>query len=468
VIPLRLAEVAELAGGEVGGGDPDALVSAPAAHDSRAVVAGGLFVAVRGDRVDGHDYTGQALAGGAVASLVSRPVPGPHVLVEDTVAALGRLARVVVGRLVERGLLVVGVSGKTSTKDLLAHLLAQAGPTVAPEGSFNTEIGVPLTALRADTETRHLVLEMGARGIGHVAYLCEMAPPRLGVVLNVGSAHAGEFGSREATARAKSELVQALPDAAAGGVAVLNADDRLVAAMASDTRARVVTVGTSPAADVRATDVRLDERGRPSYVLHAPGHDPVPVTLPLHGAHHVANSLAAAAVALEVGPLPGEVAGGLARVTPSSRWRMEVTERDDDVLVVNDAYNANPDSVRAALEALVAMARGRRAWAVLGEMLELGAASAAEHEEVGRLARRSGVDRLVVVGEGARAVHAGAVAEGAVEGEESVVVADVPAALRLLAAEVRPGDVVLVKASRGAGLERVAAGLLGDDGRTGS
>jgi UDP-N-acetylmuramoyl-tripeptide--D-alanyl-D-alanine ligase len=192
------------------------------------------------------------------------------------------------------------------------------------------------------------------------------------------------------------------------------------------------------------------------------------VTLPLHGAHHVANSLAAAAVALEVGPLPGEVAGGLARVTPSSRWRMEVTERDDDVLVVNDAYNANPDSVRAALEALVAMARGRRAWAVLGEMLELGAASAAEHEEVGRLARRSGVDRLVVVGEGARAVHAGAVAEGAVEGEESVVVADVPAALRLLAAEVRPGDVVLVKASRGAGLERVAAGLLGDDGRTGS
>jgi UDP-N-acetylmuramoyl-tripeptide--D-alanyl-D-alanine ligase len=471
VIPLRLAEVAELAGGEVGEGDPDALVTAPAAHDSRAVVPGGLFVAVRGEKVDGHDFTGQALAAGAVAALVSRPVPGPHVLVPDTVAGLGRLARAVVGRLVAGGLHVVGVtgsSGKTSTKDLLAHLLASAGPTVAPEGSLNTEIGVPLTVLRAELGTRHLVLEMGARGVGHVAYLCEMAPPRLGVVLNVGSAHAGEFGGREATARAKSELVQALPDAAAGGVAVLNADDPLVAAMAPLTRARVVTVGTSPSADVRATDVRLDERGRPSYVLHAPGHDPVPVTLPLHGAHHVANSLAAAAVALELGPAPGEVAGSLGRVAPASRWRMEVTERADGVVVVNDAYNANPDSVRAALDALAAMARGRRAVAVLGEMLELGAASEDEHQQVGRLARRAGVERLVVVGEGARAVHAGAVAEGAVEGEESVVVPDVPAALALLAREVRPGDVVLVKASRGAGLERVAAALLPDDGRAGA
>jgi UDP-N-acetylmuramoyl-tripeptide--D-alanyl-D-alanine ligase len=471
VIPLRLAELAELAGGEVGHGADDLLVTGPATHDSRAVEAGGLFVAVRGERVDGHDFTEVALTAGAVASLVSRPVPGPHVLVDDTVVALGRLARAVVGRLVAGGLHVVGVtgsSGKTSTKDLLAHLLAAAGPTVAPEGSLNTEIGVPLTALRAEAGTRHLVLEMGARGIGHVAYLCEMTSPRLGVVLNVGSAHAGEFGGREATARAKSELVQALPDAAAGGVAVLNADDPLVAAMASVTRARVVTVGTSPSADVRATDVRLDARGRPSYLLHAPGHDPVPVTLPLHGAHHVANSLAAAAVALELGPVPGDVAGGLGRVTPASRWRMEVTERADGVVVVNDAYNANPDSVRAALEALAAMSTGRRSWAVLGEMLELGAASAAEHEEVGRLARRSGVDRLVVVGEGARAVHAGALAEGAAEGEETVVVPDVPAALELLAAEVRSGDVVLVKASRGAGLERVAAGLLADDRRSGS
>jgi UDP-N-acetylmuramoyl-tripeptide--D-alanyl-D-alanine ligase len=468
VIPLRLAEVAELARGVVGAGGDDTLVTAPPAADSRQTVPGGLFVAVRGERVDGHEYVEQALAGGAVASLVSRPVPGPHVLVDDPVAAVGRLARAVVDRLVAGGLRVVGVtgsSGKTSTKDLLAHLLSAAGPTVAPAGSLNTEIGVPLTALRADADTRYLVVEMGARGAGHIAYLCDVTPPQVGVVLNVGSAHAGEFGGREATARAKAELVAALPAAAAGGVAVLNADDPLVAAMAADTAARVVTVGADAEADVRAGDVRLDERGRPTYVLQAAGGGPVPVTLPLHGAHHVANSLAAAAVALESGLRPAEVAALLGGVPPSSRWRMEVSERADGLLVVNDAYNANPDSVRAALAALGAMAAGRRTWAVLGEMLELGAASTAEHEEVGRLARRSGVDRLVVVGEGARAVHAGALAEGAVEGEESVVVADVPAALALLASAVRPGDVVLVKASRGVGLERVAEGLLGGLGR---
>jgi UDP-N-acetylmuramoyl-tripeptide--D-alanyl-D-alanine ligase len=471
VIPLRLAEVAELAGGVVGGGDPDALVTAPAAVDSRAVEPGGLFVAVPGQRLDRHDFTGQALAAGVAACMVTRPVAGSHVLVDDAVAALGRLARAVVDRLVADGLLVVGVtgsSGKTSTKDLMAQLLASAGPTVAPEGSLNTEVGVPLTVLRATAGTRHLVLEMGARGLGHVAELCQVAPPRVGVVLNVGTAHAGEFGSREVTARAKSELVQALPAAGEGGVAVLNADDPLVAPMASVTPARVVTVGAADGADVRATDVWLDERGRPSYLLRTPGHGPVPVTLPLHGAHHVANSLAAAAVALEAGLSPAEVADGLGRVTAASRWRMEVTDRADGVTVVNDAYNANPDSVKAALHALAAMAHGRRTWAVLGEMLELGAASAAEHEEVGRLARRSGVDRVVVVGEGARAVHVGAVAEGAVEGEESVVVADVPAALELLGSALRPGDVLLVKASRGAGLERVADGLLATAAEDGS
>ena len=465
MIPLRLAEVAGLVEGVIGGvvGAGDGAVTGPVAVDSRQVAPGGLFAAVVGERVDGHDFVERALAAGAVASMVTRPVPGPHLLVDDVVAALGRLARGVVDVLVPGGLLVVGVtgsSGKTSTKDLLAALLAEAGPTVAPEGSFNNEIGVPLTVLRAGAGTRHLVVEMGARGPGHVAELARMTRPRIGVVLNVGSAHAGEFGSRESTARAKSELVQALPDASAGGVAVLNADDPLVAAMAGVTAARVVTFGLAPGADVRAGEVRLDERGRPSYVLHTPVGAPVPVRLPLHGAHHVGNSLAAAAVALEVGLSPDSVAEVLARVTAPSRWRMEVVERSDGVTVVNDAYNANPDSVRAALRALEVIAGGRRSWAVIGEMLELGAASHAEHEEVGRLVRRSGVHRLVVVGDGARAVHDGALAEGAVDGEDSVVVADVPAALDLLTAELRPGDVVLVKGSRGVGLERVAAGLL--------
>lgn len=466
MIPLRLGEVAELAGGAVSPGAADLTVTAPVTVDSRQVLPGGLLAAVVGDRVDGHDFVEAALGAGAVGSLVSRPVTGPHVVVEDVVAALGRLARAVVDRLVPAGLVVVGVtgsSGKTSTKDLLAQLLSGAGATVAPEGSFNTEIGVPLTALRADAGSRHLVVEMGARGAGHVAYLCGITPPRIGVVLNVGSAHAGEFGDRATTARAKSELVQALPDASAGGIAVLNADDPLVAAMASVTEARVVTVGLAPGADVRAEGVRLDARGCPSYVLHTSFGSPVQVWLPLHGAHHVGNSLAAAAVALEVGLPPPSVADALGRVAARSRWRMEVVDRGDGVTVVNDAYNANPDSVRAAVSALQVIADGRRSWAVIGEMLELGAASHAEHDEVGRLVRRSGIDRLVVVGDGARAVHEGALAAGAADGEESVVVADVPAALDLLTSELRPGDVVLVKGSRGVGLERIAAALLAQD-----
>ncbi len=465
---LSLAEIAQAVGGTVGGGDPSVTVAVDrTAVDSRAVEPGGLFVAVDGERVDGHDFVAAAVAGGAVAALVARDVPEPHVQVDDPVPALGRLARGHVDALLP-GLAVVGVtgsSGKTSTKDLLAAVLEPLGPTVAPRGSLNTEVGVPITALRADVATRHLVVEMGARGPGHVAELCRITPPRIGVVLNIGAAHAGEFGSPEATARAKSELVAALPSAAEGGVAVLNADDPLVAAMSEVTAARVVRFGLGPDADVRAVDVRLDGSGRPTFTLRAGDRDPVEVALPLHGAHHVSNALAAAAVGLELGATPADVSAALATAVPRSRWRMEVVERADGVTVVNDAYNANPDSVRAALAALTAIAGERRSWAVLGEMLELGAASTAEHEQVGRLARRSGVGRLVVVGEGARAVHTGALAEGAVDGEGSVVVADVRAALDLLSDAVQPGDVVLVKASRSSGLEKVAEGLLAEAGR---
>ncbi len=466
MIPLTLAQVAAAVDGSVEPEHAEVVVTGGASADSRTVPVGGLFVAVPGERADGHDFAEQAAVAGASGCLAQRPVPVPHVLVEDPVVALGRLARHVVDELVADGLVVVGVtgsSGKTSTKDLLAAVLEPLGPTVAPRGSFNTEVGVPVTALDAGPATRHLVVEMGARGVGHIAYLCGITPPHLGVVLNVGSAHAGEFGSKEATARAKSELVAALP---ADGVAVLNADDPLVAAMAGLTSARVVRTGLGAEADVRAEDVVLDPLGRASFVLRAPGHQPVDVSLPLHGAHHVPNALAAAAVALELGAGASEVAAALGSAVPRSRWRMEVTERPDGVVVVNDAYNANPDSAAAALAAVQSMAAGRRTWAVLGEMLELGAASAAEHERVGRLARRSGVHRVVAVGEGARPVHAGALAEGAVEGEGSVAVADVDAAVDLLATDVRPGDLVLVKASRSCGLEAVAAALLADPGST--
>lgn len=464
---MTLAEVALAARGTLHDADPDSVVTGPAAADSRHVREGGLFVAVEGARVDGHEFGPAAVSAGAVAVLAARPLGVPCVVVDDPVAALGRLARAVHDRLVAGGLVSIGLtgsSGKTSTKDLLAQVLETAGATVAPQGSYNTEVGVPVTVLEADERTRHLVVEMGARGPGHIAYLCGVAPPRIGVVLNVGAAHAEAFGGPDATAVAKRELVEALPP---DGLAVLNADDPLVSAMARHTRARVVTAGRESGADVRAADVTLDDQGRPAFRLHTP-EGSAEVRLRLHGGHHVANALAVAAVARELGLPVDTVAAELSRATPRSRWRMEVTERPDGVTVVNDAYNANPDSVRAALAAVAAMAHGRRTWAVLGEMLELGAASTAEHEEVGRLARRSEVDRLVVVGEGARAVHAGALAEGAADGEDCVVVADVPAALELLLEALRPGDVVLVKASRGIGLERVADGLLAAGGGTGS
>jgi UDP-N-acetylmuramoyl-tripeptide--D-alanyl-D-alanine ligase len=464
VIPLTLSEIAVAVGGRVSDApDAETLVHAPVAVDSRTVEPGGLFAAIRGERADGHGFAVAALQAGAVAALVDTPVGVPAIVVDDVVAALGRLARAVLDRArTASDLRVIGVtgsSGKTSTKDLLAAVLERFAPTVAPPGSYNNEIGLPLTVLAVSAQTRYLVVEMGSRGVGHIAALCDIAPPNVGIVLNVGSAHAGQFGGREATARAKGELVEALP---ADGAAVLNADDPLVRAMAGRTRATVVTVGNSGSADVRARGTSLDGQGRPRFTLLSP-HGEADVALSLHGEHHVGNALAVAATALELGlPLP-RIAAALGDATPRSRWRMEVVERADGVTVVNDAYNANPESVRAALKALVGMAGGRRTWAVLGEMLELGSESPAEHDEIGRLAVRLDVSRLVAVGAGARPIHLGAHLEGS-WGEESACVPDPESALALLRAQLRPGDVVLVKASRAAGLERVAEALLADPG----
>ncbi|MGE5764894.1 MAG: UDP-N-acetylmuramoyl-tripeptide--D-alanyl-D-alanine ligase [Mycobacterium leprae] len=459
MIPLTLAEVAAAVDGCLAdAADPTAVVHGPVVVDSRLAAPGGLFVALPGRRADGHQFAAAALERGAVAVLGMRPVGVPAVVVADPVAALGRFARAVLARLPGLDVVAVtGSSGKTSTKDLLAGLLPRLGPTVAATGSYNNEIGHPLTALRADPGTRVLVLEASARGRGHIAHLCEIAPPRIGVVLNVGSAHQGEFGSRAAIARAKAELVEALP---ADGVAVLNADDPVVDAMAERTPARVVRAGLSTHADVRAEDVRLDEHGRASFRLVTEA-GAVPVTLRLHGEHHVGNALAAAAVALELGLSLPALGAGLAEVAAVSPWRMEVTHRPDGVTVVNDTYNANPESMRAALKALAGMGRGgqRRTWAVLGEMAELGAAAREEHDALGRLAVRLDVSRLVAVGANAKLIWAGASLEGSWD-NESTWVPDVDAAIALLRAELSPGDVVLVKASRAAGLERVAAALL--------
>ncbi|WP_214369451.1 UDP-N-acetylmuramoyl-tripeptide--D-alanyl-D-alanine ligase [Pseudonocardia sp. H11422] len=480
MIEMRLAEIAAVTGGRLHRASGDERVTA-VEFDSRAVGAGGLFLALPGERADGHDFAAAAVAAGATGVLAAREVDAPAVIVPPTeqaagtylaefdptgagaavLAALGRLARHVVDTLGD--LTVVGVtgsSGKTSTKDLLAAVLGPLGPTVAPPGSFNNELGHPWTALRADAATRHLVLELSARGAGHVAALCAIAPPRIGVVLNVGRAHLGEFGSAEAIARAKGELVEALPAAAQGGVAVLNADDPAVAAMAGRTTARVVTVGRAPGATVRAEDVTLDA-GRPRFRLVTPAGDAT-VALQLVGVHHVGNALAAAAVGLELGGTPAGVAAALSASRPVSRWRMELTERRDGVTVVNDAYNANPESMRAALQALVAIGAagppgggGRRTWAVLGRMAELGEQTAAAHAEIAAAATELGVDRLVAVDHGEY-------------GPSAEHVGDVGAAVELLRAELRPGDVVLVKASRAVGLDRVAADLLAspDDSST--
>jgi UDP-N-acetylmuramoyl-tripeptide--D-alanyl-D-alanine ligase len=457
VIALSLAEIASVTGGHLDAvPDGSATVTGPVVADSREVAAGGLFVAVRGQRVDGHDFAAAAVAGGAVAVLAEHAVGVPAVLVDDAVRALGDLARAVLGRAGAPDVIgVTGSSGKTSTKDLLAQVLAGRGPLVVPQGSYNTEIGVPLTVLAVDEETRTLVLEMGARGTGHIAYLCRIAPPRIGIVLNVGSAHLGEFGDRESIARSKGELVEALPP---DGTAVLNGDDPLVRRMAEQTEARILMVGESVHADVRAESVGLDPSGRAGFTLVAPDGT-APVRLQVVGEHQVGNALAAAGAAHALGLGVDDVAAALSAARPLSRWRMEVVERADGVTVVNDAYNANPESMRAALTALVAMAGDRRTWAVLGEMRELGEASAAEHEAVGRLAVSLDVGRVVAVGEGARAVHVGAANDG-MRADEAAWVPDIGAALTLLRDQVQPGDVVLVKASRAAGLEQLADALL--------
>ncbi|WFE57150.1 UDP-N-acetylmuramoyl-tripeptide--D-alanyl-D-alanine ligase [Micromonospora sp. WMMD712] len=445
MIPLTLAEVAEAVGGRLVAADPAAQVTGPVEFDSRRAGPGALFVAFPGEKVDGHDYAAGAVAAGAVAVLGTREVPGvPMVLVGDALDAMGRLARAVVDRL--PALTVIGLtgsSGKTTTKDLIAQLTARLGPTVAPPGSFNNELGHPWTALQADADTRFLVLEKGARGVGHVRYLCEVVPPRISVVLNVGVAHLGEFGSVENIALAKGELVESLP---ADGLAVLNADDPLVDAMAARTAARVVRYGEAAHADVRAVDVTLDGRGRAAYTLVTPEGNAA-VRLGLTGRHQVSNSLAAAAVARELGMPLGELAAALGGLGLVSTRRMDVFERPDGVTVIDDSYNANPASTAVALRALAGMRGAGRAVAVLGYMAELGEYERQGHLEVGRLAAELGVDRLLVVGEPAAPIHEGATA---VEdwGGKSVLLTDQAAAVEVLRSELRAGDVVLVKGSR--------------------
>lgn len=454
MIPTTIEQIADAIGGAIHGvSDRTACVTC-VVTDSRHDQVQSMFVAIRGERVDGHAFAEQAVQRGSIVVLADRIVDAPCIVVPDTVAALGMLASwyrttyldcTVVG--------ITGSSGKTSTKDFVHQVCEVAGPTVSARGSFNTDIGVPLTVLEADDSTRYLVLEMGMRGPGHIARLVGVVMPDIAVVTNVGTAHIGELGSQEAIASAKGELVRDLP---ADAWAVLNADDPFVRAM--QTTAQRWMFGETGGAECRAMTVRLDEQARPAFDLVINGASAA-VHLQVHGEHAVMNALAAASVGAIIGIPIDAIAAALTAAQARSPWRMEVHRTRRGFRVINDAYNANPESMRAALKALVAMGGSGRTWAVLGEMRELGEQSQVEHDAIGRLIVRLDIDNLICIGEGTKVLHLGASNEGS-WGEESRWVPDVDAALATLAAEVQPDDVVLVKASRSVGLDAVATALI--------
>lgn len=466
MIALRLTEFVDALGGSLllpPGADSDAalastVVDGSVQTNSSLVMPGSIFFALRGAVTDGHLFIADAVERGAALVIAERPVETavPVLVVDDGVLALADLARLVVARVRAGGRLrvvgITGSNGKTTTKNLLRAILEAEGPTVAPTGSFNNHVGAPITMLQVDDTTEYLVSEMGASGEGEIARLVGIAMPDISVVLKVGLAHAGEFGGIEATQRAKSEIVRELP---ATAVAVLNADDGRVSAMAELTAARPLWFGLSPSAEVRADDVRATASGTrftlvvPSADGHLARHE---VALRILGEHHVSNALAALAVARELGVPLDRAITAIEAVPRAERWRMEVLQPGGGITVINDAYNASPDSTAAALKTLAQILEpGQRSVAVLGEMAELGEFAQEEHDRLGRLVVRLNIGKLVVVGHGARHIHMAAGLEGSWDGE-SVFVPDLDAAYDLLRGELRTGDVVLVKSSKSAGL----------------
>ncbi len=457
MIPLTLEEIARAVDGTAHGtAGPGLTVTGPVVIDSREVTAGALFAAIVGARNDGHDFAPAAQAAGAVAVLGSRPIDGPCVVVDDVVIALTKLAGLVRDRLSPVVIGLTGSVGKTTTKDLLAQVLEREAPTVATSRSFNNEIGLPLTILRAGRQTRYLVLEMGAAKPGDITHLVRVGRPQIGMVLNVGPAHVLTMGGIDGVAKTKAEMVRDLPTAAGGGFALLNGDDERAAAMARQTLATVTFYGTGQDAAVRAQNVTLDAAGRPSFTLHTPTEQ-APVRLRLPGEHQVANALAAACGASAVGVPAMRIAAALSSAVPRSPGRFEIKERPDGVTVIDDAYNANPASTRAAIRTLATMAAGRRTVAVLGEMMHQAEGTIHHHEAIGALAGALGIDVLVAVGKGEGSDAMVAAAREA--GVSTCAVPDGDAAIDLLRESLHPADVVLVKASSMVGLSAVATAL---------
>lgn len=460
MIALSLTDIAAAMNGELtlqttaGALTGASLVDGTVHTDSREVRTGDIFVAKPGEETDGHLFAPAAVANGAAVIIVERllDVPVAQILVADAVIALGDLATEVIRTVRAAGRLkiigVTGSNGKTTTKNLLNAILTEVGETVAAKASFNNEVGAPLTMLGVTYQTRFLVAEMGASAEGEIARLVRMARPDIGIVLKVGLAHAGGFGGIEATVRAKSEMVTDLrPD----DIAVLNADDDRVAGMAAVTAARVVWFGEGERATVRASDVHGGRTGT-TFTLHLPTGESRPVSFRVLGEHHVMNALAAAAAATELGVPIDDIVAALESVTVAERWRMEVLGGRDDITVINDAYNASPDSMTAALKTLAQVRTPTgRSIAVLGEMSELGELAGDEHDRIGLLAVRLNISQLVVVGPAARRMHISTINEGSWDGESAYVETQ-DAAFELLRNTVKPGDTVLVKSSNSAGL----------------
>jgi UDP-N-acetylmuramoyl-tripeptide--D-alanyl-D-alanine ligase len=441
---MMASQIAQVMGGSLSG--EDILVTAAPSLKSSEVEQGGIFLAIQGEKVDGHDFVDDAFSHGAALAITTRPVAHRHILVTDVTAALTLLARFARSEL--KDLTVIGITGsqgKTTTKDLLRHMLSQQGETVAPTGNYNNELGVPLTLLACSSATKYAVIEMGARHSGDIAHLASIAQPDIAVVLRVGMAHVGEFGSIEAIAKTKSELISSLSST---GIAILGQYDPYTKAMKSLHDGRTIAFGTEHSDDVRATEIEMRE-GRPHFDLVTPAGRAA-VGLRIVGEHQISNALACAAVGTALGFSIDSIATALSTALIESKWRMEIHEFSG-VLLINDSYNASPDAVEAALRTLILFAqeRGGRAWAFLGKMAELGESSATAHQRVGTLAYQIGIDHLVCVDapEYQPAQN--------VDGQTNLHLCDRNGA-RAIAEQIEPGDVILVKASRSERFELLA------------
>lgn len=446
MIELKASEIAKIVGGELHGSDIS-VTSAPVFNSSLAT-EGSIFLALAGEKTDGHNYISDAFAHGSVLAFVTREVSERCIVVTDVIEALNALAAHVRQALPDlKVIALTGSQGKTTTKDLLNNILETVAPTVAPVGNFNNELGAPITLLQCDEKTRFCILEMGARHVGDIAKLCKMATPDIGVVLRVGTAHVGEFGSEELVAKAKSEMISSLRDSA---VAVLGQYDLYTPAMSALHTGVTVTFGETTEADIRATDIEIRE-GRPHFDLVTPAGR-ASVGLRIIGIHQVANALAAAAIATNLNISIDLIAGALSTAELHSKWRMEISELDGLVLI-NDSYNASPESTEAALRTLVLFAqeRGGQSWAFLGKMHELGASSQQHHSRLGTLASELGIDHLVCVASSEYAAQLN------VSSAITVHLLDSKESAGELVSQMSQGDVVLVKASRAEKFEEIAA-----------